>query len=73
MGVMEPLLTIWLPVAVTVAAGWRLRRRTPIEDDRWLRALARVVGVAPLVAPAAVRIVPRGRPALRLVRDDDVA
>jgi hypothetical protein len=70
---MEPLFMIWLPVAVTAATAWRVYRPRRAEGDPALRALGRVVRVAPLVSPAAVRVVPRPTPALHLVRNDDVA
>lgn len=40
---MHALLTIWVPVAVTVVAALVLHRRRPTSSARALRALARVV------------------------------
>jgi hypothetical protein len=40
---MHALLTIWLPVAATVAAALVLHRRRPQSSARALQALARVV------------------------------
>lgn len=66
---MEALLTIWLPVAVTVAVAWRVHRRRPETLAPGLRALERVVGT-PDELPAPVRLVPR-RPHLTVVPDTD--
>lgn len=56
---MSALLTIWLPVAVTVVAAVVLHRHRPASTARALRALERVVeGEQP------------AQPHLRLVVDD---
>lgn len=57
---MDALLTIWLPLAITVVAAVLLHRRRPTSTVRALRALERVV--APEPEP--------GRPHLRLVVDN---
>ena len=72
MQVMEALLTIWLPVLGTAVAAWRLHRRRPETLAPGLRALDRLVG-RPEALPEPVRLVPRPRPELRLVRDEDAA
>lgn len=69
---MEALVTIWLPVLVTAVVAWRLHRRRPETLAPGLRALERLLG-APEQLPAPVRLVPRPRPDLRLVRDEDAA
>jgi hypothetical protein len=69
---MSVLLTIWLPVGLTVVAAWRIYRRRPETLAPGLRALERVLGTtAP--APATVRVLTPRRPELRLVRNDEVA
>lgn len=72
MEVMEAFLTIWLPVLGTAVAAWRLHRRRPERLAPGLRALERLVG-APTSLPEPVRLVPRPRPDLRIVRDEDAA
>ena len=57
---MHVLLTIWLPVTITVVAAVLLHRRRPTSTVRALRALERVVAPEPEAA----------RPHLRLVVDN---
>ena len=72
---MEALLTIWLPVAVTAVATWRIYRRRPEVTDPARRALERLLGT-PEELPAPVRLVPR-RPHLTVIdggrQDSDAA
>jgi len=48
------MLTIWLPIGVTVLAAVLLHRRRPATTARALRALDSVVGVAPQVSHVRV-------------------
>lgn len=72
MELMEALLTIWLPVLGTAVAAWRVYRRRPETMAPGLRALERLIGT-PDELPEPVRLVPRPRPELRVVRDEDAA
>ena len=69
---MSVVLTIWVPVALTAVAAWRIYRRRPETMNGGLRALDRVLGTtAP--APATVRVLTPRRPELHVVRNDEVA
>ena len=57
MGTVEAMLTVWLPIGVTVLAAVLLHRRRPSTTVRALRALDSVVGVAPQVSHVHVRVV----------------
>jgi hypothetical protein len=72
MELMEALVTIWLPVLGTAVVAWRLHRRRPETLAPGLRALERLIG-SPAELPEPVRLVPRPRPDLRIVRDEDAA
>lgn len=41
------MLTVWLPIGLTVLAAVLLHRRRPTSTARALRALDHVVGIAP--------------------------
>jgi hypothetical protein len=69
---MVALLTMWLPVGVTVLAAWRIHRRRPDTLAPGLEALERLLG-RPERVPATVRVLAPRRPELRVVRDDEVA
>lgn len=57
MGTVEAMLTVWLPIGVTVLAAVMLHRRRPTATVRALRALDSIVGVAPQVSHVRVRVV----------------
>ena len=54
MGTVEAMLTVWLPIGVTILATVLLHRRRPATTVRALRALDSVVGVAPQVSHVRV-------------------
>lgn len=56
------MLTVWLPIGVTVLVAVLLHRRRPATTVRALRALDSVVGVAPQVSHVHVRVVDDARP-----------
>lgn len=69
MGMVEAMLTIWLPIGLTVLATVLLHRRRPTTTARALRALDTVVGVAPQVSHVRViddaplaQVIPLRRP-----------
>ena len=61
MGTVEAMLTVWLPIGVTVLVAVLLHRRRPATTVRALRALDSVVGVAPQVSHVRV-VVDHGAP-----------
>ena len=54
MGTVEAMLTVWLPIGVTVLVAVLLHRRRPATTEQALRALDSVVGVAPQVSHVRV-------------------
>jgi hypothetical protein len=50
----EAMLTVWLPIGVTILAAVLLHRRRPATTARALRALDHVVGIAPQVSHVRV-------------------
>lgn len=48
------MLTVWLPIGVTVLVAVLLHRRRPTTTARALRALDDVVGIAPQVSHVRV-------------------
>lgn len=48
------MLTVWLPVVVTILVAVLLRRRPPATTAQALRALGEVVGPAPQVSHVRV-------------------